>query len=171
MPLGATDLGDAIAKSVSGEMNLEHIFFEIPTTQQYEIWVHQFNSPFGDVQDYALAWWTASAISLTSKGDFDGSGVVDDQDYLVWRNAFGTSNAAADANGNGIVDSADYVIWRKNFGTVAGAGIGLASVPEPSAICLALLGMLCCLAKRTKKAGPMAGFDFTSLRAKWLSPC
>ncbi|WP_197526961.1 Kelch repeat-containing protein [Pirellulimonas nuda] len=50
-------------------------------------------------------------------GDYDGSGLVDQLDYDVWRNAYGAVGAqAADGNGDGRVDAADYTVWRDNLG-------------------------------------------------------
>jgi hypothetical protein len=72
------------------------------------------------------------------------------------------ANLAGDYNGNGIVDAADYVIWRKNdgtplgyntwrtnFGRTLGSGSGALSqtaVPEPAATSLLLLAILSVLA-------------------------
>jgi glucose/arabinose dehydrogenase len=72
-------------------------------------------------------------------GDYDGDGDVDDDDYLEWKNAFGTNAALPDGNGDGVVDAADYTVWRNNFGASVhnlGAGGGSVSVPEPAAIVL-----------------------------------
>ena len=135
MPAGSTSLAQRTTRSNSAVMSLEHIFFQIPMTQQYEIWVHQFGSPFGLAQDYALAWWAVPNMAGTEIGDYDNSGVVDIGDYQVWRANFGSTNAMADGNGNGVVDAADYVVWRKNL---AAGSASLASVPEPS--CMSLLG-------------------------------
>jgi 3-phytase len=53
-------------------------------------------------------------------GDYDGSGIVDHADFVVWRNADGANSvppfAGADGNGDGRVDSSDYGVWRANFG-------------------------------------------------------
>jgi glucose/arabinose dehydrogenase len=74
------------------------------------------------------------ATNALLKGDFDADGDVDDDDFDVWKAAFGSPlpNPAADGNGNGIADAADYVVWRKNLGASVhtGAGGG-AAVPEP----------------------------------------
>ncbi len=73
--------------------------------------------------------------------DFDGSGVVDGRDYIVWRNTQGASGAPGilgDADHNGLVNSADYAIWRAQFGTSPGAGSGTAVVETGSAAALAL---------------------------------
>ncbi|MEN1681125.1 MAG: PQQ-dependent sugar dehydrogenase [Planctomycetota bacterium] len=46
-------------------------------------------------------------------GDYDIDGDVDVDDYVVWKNAFGSRTMlAADGNRDGIVDMADFTIWR-----------------------------------------------------------
>jgi hypothetical protein len=97
------------------------------------------------------------ASGVLAPGDYNQDLVVDIDDYLDWRDAFGTVEsglhigAFADGNGNRIVDAADYTVWRDNgwaleqyaewktlFGitqTVA-AATDAPAVPEP---CAALL--------------------------------
>ncbi|MCA9242073.1 MAG: c-type cytochrome, partial [Planctomycetales bacterium] len=83
-------------------------------------------------------------------GDYNGDGVVDTDDYIVWRDNFGSlENLAADGNLDGVVDSADYSVWRDNLGAswsfLADASIEAAAAPEP--VALVMLGVL--LAWRT----------------------
>ncbi|QDT69311.1 Cytochrome c551 peroxidase precursor [Planctomycetes bacterium MalM25] len=82
-------------------------------------------------------------------GDYDGSGVVDDDDRLAWAAQFGLGEEdvsgplMADGNGDGVVDAADYSIWRDNLGTRwddAVAALAQA-VPEPSTWLLAMLAL------------------------------
>lgn len=62
------------------------------------------------------------------QGDYDINGVVDQNDYTVWRSTIGSNLLlAADGNGNGVVDAADYVIWRKHLGQTLGSGAGASS--------------------------------------------
>lgn len=74
-------------------------------------------------------------------GDYDYDGDVDEMDYIVWQDDFGTSvpvpGLGADGNEDGFVDAADYVVWRQNR---ADAGSGSGAVPEPAAALLAVLG-------------------------------
>ena len=70
-------------------------------------------------------------LSEAIPGDYDGSGVVDANDYSTWKATFGSSVTAlsgADGNGNGTVDAADYIIWRKHFQR---AETPLRGVPRP----------------------------------------
>ena len=47
------------------------------------------------------------------EGDYDIDGDVDQDDYTVWSNTFGSNLLlAADGNKNGVVDAADYTVWR-----------------------------------------------------------
>lgn len=144
LPKGAFGLGQAVAESVSAVGTVEHIFYRIPTTGEYEFWIRQFDADISGGQNYAVAWWYGTAPPLVVQGDYNGDTVVDAQDYSAWKSAFGTTVAAgtgADGNGNGVVDAADYTVWRDSFGSGTGAG-GLASVPEPSSTILVAVAML-----------------------------
>jgi hypothetical protein len=78
-------------------------------------------------------------------GDYDGNGVVDAGDYLVWRKTFGqTGNGLpADGNGDGQVNDADYGVWREHFGETAGnggsSGRASAAIPEPGVAALLIV--------------------------------
>jgi hypothetical protein len=68
-------------------------------------------------------------------GDYNGNGIVDAADYVVWRETEGATGTGlmADGNGNGVVDSADYDLWRNLFGGSSGAAaLAVSTVPEPS---------------------------------------
>ena len=58
--------------------------------------------------------------AVTPNGDYDGNGMVGNEDYSLWRANFGTASTVADGNGNGAVDAADYVLWRDNVGSTGG---------------------------------------------------
>jgi hypothetical protein len=82
---------------------------------------------------------------LTVSGDYFVDGVVNQLDYGVWRQGFGsTTMLDADGNLDGVVNTADYILWRNNLGLQAstvsqGAAMPLlspATVPEPGAALL-----------------------------------
>ncbi|MCA9240927.1 MAG: hypothetical protein KDA37_12040, partial [Planctomycetales bacterium] len=89
---------------------------------------------------------TAGAISALP-GDYDGSGTVDQGDYVVWRDSYGlTGGQAADGNQNGVVDAGDYTLWRDNLGQTTSEPIDLVidnqsqTVPSLSNTAVALTG-------------------------------
>jgi hypothetical protein len=74
-------------------------------------------------------------------GDYNGNGVVDAADYVVWRkNPASLPNEGASP---GVVDQADYNFWRSRFGATSGSAsaLGSAAVPEPHALLLACFGL------------------------------
>ncbi|MGI9457602.1 MAG: hypothetical protein ACR2NU_13645, partial [Aeoliella sp.] len=58
-------------------------------------------------------------LIATSRGDYDGSGIVDQGDFITWKDSFGdTGNGLpADGNGDGAVNAADFSVWRNNLET------------------------------------------------------
>jgi len=87
---------------------------------------------------------------IAVNADFDGSGVVDGADMLVWQRNFGTTSGASksqgDADDDGDVDSDDLFLWGDQFG-LAGTPLSAANltVPEPSTalavfLCLGVWG-------------------------------
>jgi hypothetical protein len=72
-------------------------------------------------------------------GDFNGNGIVDAADYVLWRNGGPLQNDPTQG-----VQPEDYTVWRTNFGRTAGAAsaLGTANVPEPAAVALLLIGAL-----------------------------
>jgi hypothetical protein len=72
-------------------------------------------------------------------GDYDYDGDVDGDDYTKWRETIGsTTDLRADGNDDGTVNAADYVVWRKHLPPPPASA---ASVPEPNASLLAVLGI------------------------------
>jgi hypothetical protein len=85
---------------------------------------------------------------VVAPGDYNGDGTVDAADYTVWRNTLGSADdLRADGNGDLVIDSGDYDMWRAAFGAtydfaLDAAGAATATVPEPAAILLLLLGCI-----------------------------
>lgn len=74
----------------------------------------------------------ASVIALD--GDYNGNGIVDAADFVIWRRAIATGNLAADGNHDGVINTQDYTVWRNRFGNSLGTGTTVSSIPEPNAI-------------------------------------
>lgn len=90
---------------------------------------------------YIVSYGTGGVFRINTTqllaGDYNADGVVNNDDYNVWRSSFGitTAGSRADGNGNGAVDAADYVIWRNNLGASVHTGSGSSfgtEVPEAS---------------------------------------
>jgi hypothetical protein len=98
----------------------------------------------------------ATPIPEPTSPDYNGNGVVDAADYVLWRKtpaAFGG-------------DPAGYNLWRTNFGSTAGSGSAdqpaggapspsLAAVPEPASILMLLAVSLAALYLRRPAVGPV----------------
>jgi hypothetical protein len=80
-----------------------------------------------------VAVWSPDALA----GDFNGDGVVDAADYVVWRKNDGSQ--------------AGYDTWRTNFGRTSGSGSAIAAsaaVPEPTGIVIMFTASLVGLYRR-----------------------
>jgi hypothetical protein len=82
-------------------------------------------------------------ITATSelRSDFNGNGVVDTADYILWRKRAGQPAGGSPADGtgpggmpDGVVNEWDYDLWRANFGTriVSSSQGSFPQVPEPN---------------------------------------
>ncbi len=74
-------------------------------------------------------------------GDYNGNGLVDAADYVLWRKGGPLQN---EVDTPGTVNAADYTAWRARFGnSTAASGLGDAgmSVPEPSITVLMLFAI------------------------------
>jgi hypothetical protein len=116
--------------------------------------------------DYALDSYFIQTFSIAGAigADFNGDGIVNDLDRLIWEQNVGGTGPVGDANGDGIVNGADLFILISQLGGpgmpvpggggIAAGGGGLAgsgSVPEPASVALLLGGALLALARRRSR--------------------
>lgn len=84
-----------------------------------------FELPFDIDTDFA------SPIPLTLSADYNGDGLVDAADYVLWRHTLGSTEIlSADGNHSGVVDYRDYQLWRLQFQNGSSSASYFA-VPEP----------------------------------------
>ena len=55
-------------------------------------------------------------LSVEAKSDFDGNGIINFADFLLFVSAFGSSEAQYDIDGNGSVDFPDFLMFVQVFG-------------------------------------------------------
>jgi hypothetical protein len=113
----------------------------------------------GDVDDprlynHALSITEIRALAGLKPGDFDGDKDVDGADFVAWQTNFpketGATLGEGDADGDGDVDGADFVVWQTNFPFTPGPGAS--TIPEPTAVVLAVLGVIgCCAVSRRRR--------------------
>jgi len=112
--------------------NLEHLFYEVPTTGLYDIVIPHFGTTLGfplPPQDYALAWWTGLAPEIQPPnllGDFDSDNDVDGADFLAWQRDQSVGSLSS---------------WEDDFGSI-GALAAAGVVPEPTTWVLLPVGLL-----------------------------
>jgi hypothetical protein len=109
------------------------------------------------------------AVVPALSGDFNGNGIVDGADYVMWRNQEGQMGIGLSADGNfdHQVNFVDLAIWRSQFGQfVPGSGAGAdlpegGAVPEPTAGILVFCTVLIATLRRgrngTVKLGSTLG--------------
>jgi hypothetical protein len=88
---------------------------------------------------------TEVLLQVVVPGDYNGDGVVNAADYVVWRKTLGDTgnNLAADGNVNGEIDAGDEIVWREHFGQTASSGASAdAGVPEPNSLAVLMIGMV-----------------------------
>ena len=81
-----------------------------------------------------------STPAVIPTGDYNGNGIVDAADYVIWRRTLDqtglTPGSGADGNSNGMIDAGDYTFWRSQFGSVvSGVGAVATTIPECALSC------------------------------------
>jgi len=109
--------------------------------------------------------WDNFRTETAVAGDYNRNGVTDGADYVLWRKTLGNTGPTEnpplvfnDMRANGavsagefsqVIDQADYDFWRSKFGASAsGSGLGSGSVPEPTGVVIALLGLMSIAGRR-----------------------
>ena len=99
-----------------------------------------------DTSTTATAWFVYGDAGEVVSADFNGDGVVNGADLLMWQRNLGltgqTDNMLGDASGNGVVDSWDFSVWRAQFGSQLPVLNTVSEIPEPSSVLLVISGLL-----------------------------
>ncbi len=107
--------------------------------------------------------------------DFDGSGEVDGEDFLIWQRnvGIGTLPSQGDANGDTVVNAADLAIWETDYGMTATPGPGVDAIDVvPAAVTAAGFDDLRfgIPSAAGSSADPFLGVDNVSLRLVDIPP-
>jgi len=99
--------------------NVPHPFSENPTLYDFTA---SESAAMGTTQ-----LKTKQNFSMMNAGDFDGNGVINSQDYNLWKQNSSAVNVylSADVDGNGIINNQDYNLWKANR-----SKIGMISISE-----------------------------------------
>ncbi len=112
-------------------------------------------SPTGSFAVWSPHLWDTSGLYTTGEvtflavadpslvpGDYNGDGMVDTADYIVWRNHLGAPAGTLpnDVDGEPI-GIAQYATWKANYGNIALIPIEVTAVPEPTTILSLLAGL------------------------------
>ena len=63
-----------------------------------------------------LITWQFSIAQSARNADFDANGIVDFGDFILFAQAFGSSQTSFDLDGNGSVDFPDFILFAEQFG-------------------------------------------------------
>jgi hypothetical protein len=127
MPKDADDFNDVVERQIHGsfvnavsesnDSTVDHLFFQIPETGDYEIWVRMWDDDIGPVP-YGIAWW-----AVTAAGDFnnDGEWNCADIDELTFAIIVGSTDPQYDMNKDGVLNLSDITDKASGWLTAGGA--------------------------------------------------
>jgi hypothetical protein len=101
-----------------------------PTAMLYEGPIALTAGATINARAFSFGHWsfeTSATFNVQGNADYNGDGLVNTPDYIVWRNTEGQAVdpfTNGDGNGDGMVDQLDYQLWRSTYGMV---------VPPPAA--------------------------------------
>lgn len=150
-----------------GGMFDNNVFIDSQITTDYQEFSSVFTAPASAATGVIVIFWEVLAglttidvddvsFALATTGgesaDFDGDGLVDGDDFVLWqRNSGGAGGASmGDANGDGQVNAADLSIWEQQYGTSINGTLSSSAVPEPSSGVLAGLSLAGLLFRRRR---------------------
>ncbi len=83
-------------------------------------------------------------------GDYNRDGVIDQADYVVWRQTLGGGDLSADGNRDGVIDAADYTVWRDRLALAMATAT---ATPEPTSVALVLAAVFAFTSQRKRTGG------------------
>lgn len=100
--------------------------------------------------------YSATSVDLVSTyfADFDEDGDVDSDDFTAWDANFGltsTTHMTGDADADTFTTGADFLTWQQQFDGSSAPSPGLAPIPEPATLMLAILGLALIAPKRLRE--------------------
>ena len=93
----------------------------------------------GGGENNIMGFRVAAAIAPPLVGDYNLNGIVDVEDYTVWRSNLGQSISLPNedpAVTPGVVTIEDYELWKAKFGATQSNGSSTISAPEPASLLL-----------------------------------
>jgi len=101
-------------------------------------------------------------------GDYNGNGIVDGADYVLWRDGGTLQNDPNPGN-----PTAQYNFWRSRFGATSGGGAALggsAAVPEPASAILMLVGLAAFRLRRAQRLAKPLRFARSAVLSRAIWP-